>query len=247
LASRLRDPRYDFLFRPGPWLPEPGQEPESDLDDLLQAWVGGDKAVAILDLSGIPSSILVQLVGSLLRIVYDALFWARNLSEGGRQRPLMIILEEAHAYLGSDGSETAASAVRRIVKEGRKYGIGAMIVSQRPAEIDPTILSQCGTTFALRLSNATDRGHVTATVTDNLEGLLAMLPILRTGEAIAIGEAVPLPLRMLTAIPPAGRPDSDDPRVYDPNAQAGWNREADSRDYAAVARAWRALEPIRED
>lgn len=242
LASRLRDPRYDFLFRPGPWLPEPTVEPQRDLDDLLKGWVGSPKTIAILDLSGIPSSILIPLVGTLLRIIYDALFWGRRLPEGGRKRPLLVVLEEAHVYLGSSGDEAATAAVRRIVKEGRKYGIGAMIVSQRPGEIDQTILSQCGTTFALRLSNSTDRAHVTAAVSDNLEGLLAMLPILRTGEALAIGEAVPLPLRMVTIVPPSGRPDSDDPRIFDPASEAGWNRQpVADRDYASIARAWRAL------
>ena len=82
---------------------------------------------------------------------YDALFWARNLSEGGRERPLLVVLEEAHTYLSPGETGPAASAVRRIAKEGRKYGIGAMIVSQRPSEIDSTILSQCGTIFAMRL------------------------------------------------------------------------------------------------
>jgi uncharacterized protein len=241
LASMLRDPRYDFLFRPGPWLPAPNAEPEQDLDQLLGAWVGSPLPVSILDLSGIPSSILIQLVGTLLRIVYDALFWGRFLPEGGRQRPLLVVLEEAHVYLATGGSDVATSAVRRIVKEGRKYGIGAMIVSQRPGEIDQTILSQCGTIFALRLSNTTDRSHVTATVSDNLEGLLAMLPILRTGEALAVGEAVPLPLRMVTAVPPASRPDSDDPRVFDPSGEGGWNRGVDERDYTSLARAWRSL------
>jgi hypothetical protein len=241
LAARLRDPRYDFLFRPGQWLPDLDGDTESDLDDLLKRWVGGPESLCILDLSGIPSSILVDLVGTLLRMVYEALFWGRRLPEGGRRRPLLVVLEEAHAYLGGHGGDMATTAVRRIVKEGRKYGIGAMIVSQRPSEIDQTILSQCGTTFALRLSNATDRGHITATVTDSLEGLLAMLPILRTGEAIAIGEAVPLPLRMITSVPAGGRPDSDDPLVYDPDAEVGWNMDAGERDYSSIARAWRAL------
>jgi uncharacterized protein len=241
LASMLRDPRYDFLFRPGPWLPGPEQEPQKDLDELLKGWVGGDSPISILDLSGISSSILIQLAGTLLRIIYDALFWGRFLPEGGRKRPLLVVLEEAHVYLTSAGSDVATTAVRRIVKEGRKYGIGAMIVSQRPGEIDQTILSQCGTIFALRLSNATDRSHVTATVSDNLEGLLAMLPILRTGEALAVGEAVPLPLRMMTTVPPSGRPDSDDPKVYDVDGNAGWNAAPGERDYAAIARAWRSL------
>jgi hypothetical protein len=116
-----------------------------------------------------------------------------------------VVLEEAHSYLGRGESSPAAIAVRRIVKEGRKYGMGAMIVSQRPAEIDATILSQCGTLFAMRLSNSSDRAHVTSAVTDNLEGLLSMLPVLRTGEAIILGEAVQLPVRTQLEAPPAKR------------------------------------------
>jgi DNA helicase HerA-like ATPase len=109
-------------------------------------------------------------VGVLLRLLFDALFWARHLPEGRRSRPLLVVLEEAHAYLNAANDGAASMAARRIVKEGRKYGLSAMIVSQRPSEIDPTILSQCGTMFALRLANASDRSQVTGTVTDNLEG-----------------------------------------------------------------------------
>ena len=113
---------------------------------------------------------------------------------------------------------------RRVVKEGRKYGIGAMIVSQRPSEVDATILSQCGTLFALRLSNSTDRAYVTGTASDNLEGLFSMLPTLRTGEAIVVGEAVTLPSRVFIDAPVEGRrPDSQDPVVYDAERKKGWN------------------------
>jgi uncharacterized protein len=240
LASRLRDPRYDFLFRPGRWLPQLDGGVESDLDELLKGWLGADKPVAVLDLSGIPSTILVDLVGSLLRMIYEALFWARYLPEGGRRRPLLFVLEEAHAYLGRDGPQSAATAVRRIVKEGRKYGIGAMIVSQRPSEIDQTILSQCGTIFAMRLGNAMDRGHVTASVADSLEGLLATLPILRTGEAIIVGESVQLPVRMTTD-PRAPRPESEDPEIYDSSGRSGWNHAPGERRYDEVAAAWRGM------
>ncbi len=194
LASRLRDPRYGFLFRPGEWLPDKNGVPTRDLDDLLTDWIGSNKCITILDLSGIPGDILTTLVGALLRIVYDALFWARNLPEGGRNRPLLVVLEEAHTYLHANQLGAAASAVKRIVKEGRKYGIGAMVVSQRPAEVDSTILSQCGTLVALRLTNPTDRSHITGAVSDNLEGLLSALPILRTGEALIVGEGVQLPV-----------------------------------------------------
>ena len=132
-------------------------------------------------------------------------------------------------------------AARRIVKEGRKYGLGTMIVSQRPAEIDPAILSQCGTIFAMRLANATDRSHVTGTVSDNLEGLFNMLPTLRTGEAIIVGEAVQLPLRALIEAPaPDRRPDSHDPKVYDRSGGGGWSQDKANEDYARVLVNWRS-------
>jgi uncharacterized protein len=253
LASRLRDHRFDFLFRPGPWLPDLNGQPQEDLDTFLAAWLGGPHSITILDLSGIPASVLNNLVGALLRIIYDALFWSRNVSEGGRERPLLVVLEEAHAYIGKDEAGSAAQAARRIVKEGRKYGIGALIVSQRPSEIDTTILSQCGTLFAMRLSNPSDRAHVMGSVTDNLEGLLTMLPVLRTGEAIVLGEAVHLPVRTQLEPPPANRrPDSADPLVFDDHGPGGWNRRRDPSDYGEVVTIWRRQDPrspriIRED
>ena len=244
--SLLRDSRYDFMFQPGEWCPKPtlqdlDAQPAKDLDALLESWVGGDKPITILDLSGVPVSILMDLIGVLIRLLFDALFWARHLPEGGRKRPLLFVLEEAHAYLNSGNEGAASVAVRRIVKEGRKYGLGTMIVSQRPAEIDPAILSQCGTMFAMRLANATDRSHVTGTVSDNLEGLFNMLPSLRTGEAIIVGEAVPLPLRALIDAPARNRrPDSHDPKVYDQDAGGGWNQSKKKEDYAKVLVNWRS-------
>jgi hypothetical protein len=216
LASKLRDPRYDFLFKPGVWSPDLDGNTEEDLSTLLKAWIGSQQRISILDLSGIPVSIMNNIIGILLRILYDGLFWAKKLSQGGKERPLLVIMEEAHSYLNDSFEGLASSIVQRIVKEGRKYGIGAMIVSQRPSEINPTILSQCGTFFALRLSNHTDRSHITGAISDNLEGLTNMLPILRTGEAIVLGEAVKLPMRTIIEPPPKDkRPDSQDPIVCD--------------------------------
>lgn len=247
--SLLRDTRYDFMFRPGPWCPNPtfqnlDAQPEQDLDALIKSWVGGDKPITILDLSGVPISILMDLVGVLIRLLFDALFWARYLPEGGRTRPLLFVLEEAHAYLNAGNEGAASVAARRIVKEGRKYGLGAMIVSQRPSEIDSTILSQCGTIFAMRLANASDRSHVTGTVSDNLEGLFNMLPSLRTGEAIIVGEAVHLPLRALIDAPAKNRrPDSHDPKIYDQDSKGGWNRPKLTENYAQVIQNWRSENP----
>lgn len=245
LASRLRDKRYDFLFRPGDWTPDITGKIQKDLDSVLKSWVGEQYPVTILDVSGIPSSVLNTLLGVMLRIIYDSLFWARNLSEGARERPLLIVLEEAHSYLSEKTGGRAAVAAKRIVKEGRKYGIGAMIVSQRPAEIDTTILSQCGTTIALRLTNSIDRGHVTGSVADNLEGLLSALPSLRTGEAIIVGEAVHLPMRtVITPPPPNRRPDSMDPKVYIDEEPGGWNKKRAPEDYKEVITLWRKQDSI---
>ena len=244
LASRLRDARFDFLFRPGPWLPDVNGVPDADLDLFLQTWLGSPEAVVILDLSGLPSSILDDMIGALLRILYDALFWGRHLPEGARSRPLLIVLEEAHTYLQSDTHGPAKDAVQRIVKEGRKYGVGAMIVSQRPAEIDPTILSQCGTTIAMRLSNPSDRSHVASAVSDHMTGLLETLPALKTGEAIILGEAVPLPMRAIIDLPPPDRRSvSVDAIVCGSDGTTGWGRPRQSEDYAKIVRAWRARKP----
>jgi len=249
LESLLRDTRYDFLFRPGAWCPTPNfqnlnEQPSEDIDSLLKSWVGGEKPITILDLSGVPVSILIDLIGVLIRLLFDALFWSRFLPEGGRKRPLLFVLEEAHAYLNSGNEGAASITARRLVKEGRKYGVGAMIVSQRPAEIDPTILSQCGTMFAMRLANSTDRSHVAATVSDHLEGLLSMLPSLRTGEAIIAGESVQLPLRALIERPAKNRrPDSHDPNIFDPDSEGGWNRPRKAENYVKVAEAWRSENP----
>jgi hypothetical protein len=248
LESLLRDTRYDFLFRPGPWCPDSDGQPGQDLDALLQSWIGADMPITILDLSGVPVSILMDLVGVLMRLLFDALFWSRFRPEGGRTRPLLFVLEEAHAYLNAGNEGAASVAARRIVKEGRKYGLGAMIVSQRPSEIDPTILSQCGTLFAMRLANASDRSQVMGTVSDNLEGLFNMLPTLRTGEAIIIGEAVQLPLRALIETPAKNRrPDSYDPKVYDPSSAGGWNSPRQAGNYAKVVEAWRSENPRGAD
>jgi len=250
LGSKLRIPRYDFVFKPGKeWTPEADGKSTQDLDTLIKGWIGSDKPITILDLSGVPITILNTIIGVLLRIVYDGLFWSRNLSQGGKERPLLLLMEEAHNYLNSEGS--ALSIVQKIVKEGRKYGIGTMIVSQRPSEINSTILSQCGTFFALRLSNSTDRGHITSAVSDNLEGLTSMLPILKTGEAIILGEAVKLPMRTIIKAPSKDRrPDSQDPIVFDEVESkdslrpGGWgNKMEENPNYEEFIETWRAQNP----
>ncbi len=239
LRSRQLDRQFDFMLKPGPWDPALDGSTTADLPQLLESWLGHEKAITVLDLSGVPSSVLMRLIGGILNIIYEALFWGRELPEGGRQRPLLVVMEEAHRYLGKEDSSLARDAVQRIVKEGRKFGIGAMIVSQRPSEIDETILSQCGTFFALRLSNSSDRSKVQAALPDSLAGIVESLPVLRTGEALIIGEAAKLPVRCRVTLPEEGkRPSSEDPKVAH-----SWSRERVAENYVALTAAWRSQNP----
>jgi Helicase HerA, central domain len=239
MRSRLLDKQYDFMLHPGAWEPDLIGKTKKDLGDLLDEWLGHDKPITILDLSGVPSAVLIRLVGSILNIIYEAIFWGRELPEGGRQRPELVVMEEAHRYLGKETNNLARTMVQRIVKEGRKFGIGAMIISQRPTEIDETILSQCGTFIALRLSNSADRTKVQAALPDSLSGLMDSLPVLRTGEAIIAGEAAKLPIRCRITLPPAeARPSSEDPLIAE-----AWAKKWTEGDYDRVAAAWRAQNP----
>ncbi len=239
LRSRMLDRRYDFLLHPGPWEPTLDGEVDRDMDDLLTGWIGGPKAITILDLSSVPSTVLERLVGSILKIVYEALFWSREKSEGGIDRPLLVVMEEAHRYLSPKGDGIAGETVNKIAKEGRKYGVGAMVISQRPSEVDETVLSQCGTFFALRLSNPLDRQRVQGTLPDGLMSLLDILPVLRTGEAIVMGEAAKLPMRCRITLPPEERR----PRSVDPLVAEQWSLQRRSGGYDRIVASWRAQNP----
>jgi len=240
MKSRLLDRQYDFLLHPGAWEPDLTGRADKDLPELLQAWLGHDQPITILDLSGIPSTVLSRLIGAILKIIYEGLFWGREKSEGGISRPLLVVMEEAHRYLFKDADGSARVMVQRIVKEGRKFGIGAMIVSQRPSEVDETILSQCGTFIALRLSNSSDRAKVQASLPDNLAGVVDSLPVLRVGEAIITGEAARLPIRCRITLPDEKhRPNSEDPAVA-----RRWQGARLPESYERVAASWRAQNPI---
>lgn len=239
LRSRLLDRQYDFMLHPGKWEPKLDGNVELDLPQLLASWIGHDKPITILDLSGIPSAVMTRLIGGILNIIYQGLFWGRELPDGGRQRPQLIVMEEAHRYLGKDRESPARDMVQRIVKEGRKFGVGAMIVSQRPSEIDDTILSQCGTFFALRLSNGSDRATVQAALPDNLSGVVDSLPVLRTGEAIVIGEAARLPVRCRVTLPH----ENDRPESGDPLVASSWSAQQTEGDYETLVAAWRSQNP----
>ncbi len=153
-----------------------------------------DKPITIVELTGLPTEIINVVVSVLSRMTFDFAHW----SEG--KVPLTLVCEEAHRYVPATprlGFEPCKRAIAKIAKEGRKYGVALCIVSQRPAEIDPTILSQCNTVFALRMSNDRDQEIVTSAITDTGSGLLEFLPALGQREALAFGDGVALPVRII--------------------------------------------------
>ncbi|MBB5371325.1 MULTISPECIES: ATP-binding protein [unclassified Janthinobacterium] len=217
MLSRLKDSRFDFLFNPGDY--KTAASPK-DLHNLLTDWIGSEKKLAILDLSGVPFEVLDITIGLITRFVYDSMFWGRNEPYTGKKRPLLLAFEEAHTYLGkNDKTSYSKAAVERVFKEGRKFGIGALVISQRPSEISETILAQIGTLIALRLTNSGDQAIVKSSAPDNLSSLMGLLPSLRIGEAVIAGEAIKIPSRVRLKLNNP-RPTSEDPKLVD-----SWSKE----------------------
>lgn len=207
-----------------------------DLDSLVREWVGHSKPITIFDVSGLPSEALSTIVGTMLRVVYDMLFWGQYLPMGGRQQPLLVVLDEAHRFVPEGENSSAHRSLSMIAKEGRKYGTGLMLVTQRPSEIDSAVLSQCGSLIAMRITNSTDRSKVSAAVPDDLGGLIEQLPSLRTGEAVFLGEVMPIPSRVRIR-KARQKPTGDDPKLPDV-----WqlNKRPEGSLYSQALANWRA-------
>jgi uncharacterized protein len=235
-SNRLRDVRYNFLLNPGEsYTPSLDGRTKSDLDELVCDWVGHDRPITVLDVSSIPSEILPTVVGTMVHIVYEALFWAGDLDVSARKQPLLILIEEAHKFIPDKAENPASVVFQKIAKEGRKYGIGLMVVTQRPSGIDSTILSQCGTMIALRTSNPSDRSKVEGAFPDDLGGLADLLPSLRTGEGLFLGEALPIPSRIRIRRA-RNKPIGDDPKLIE-----AWSKtpRPDAKQYVEALKSWR--------
>ncbi len=160
------------------------------------------KPVTILDLSGVPSEMLNVVISLICRLTFDFALWS------DRALPMLLVCEEAHRYVTQDtaqGFDATKRVLGRIAKEGRKYGVSLCLVSQRPSDLAVGILSQCNTIFAMRMSNQKDQEFVSGTLSESTAGLLDSLPTLRTGEAIAVGEGVSVPVRLRFDLLPKDR------------------------------------------
>jgi uncharacterized protein len=184
------------------------------LEDVLHQFVGDidDKNLRIVDISGLPNEVAGPLTALIARLLFQYKLWQTR--EEREKDPVLFICEEAHRYVPNHGEaqyKEAQEAVRRIAKEGRKYGIGLMLVSQRPSDVEATVLSQCNSWIILRLTNSNDQEHVAKFLPDSLVGLTKMLPSLTRREAIFVGEAAALPSRIrINKLKPEQLPDSND-------------------------------------
>ena len=228
LRLGLIDPQLQFLMEPA------GDPAGSDpLVGVMNEWLGGDKPVSVLDFGGVPAAAADAAIGVVLNLVFQvAVRCVRGGAGIGRPSPVLIVLEEAHRYLGEGASSMTRTAANRIAREGRKYGIGLLLVSQRPTELPKTALAQCGTIVALRLSNSEDQGAIKTALPDAVAGLAAVLPSLRTHEAIISGEALILPARTVLDDP------SPWPEAEDPSLEA-WRREPCVADVQPALASWR--------
>ena len=232
LSSRLTrlssDSRYSFMFGNA----AAGDNMKALLSRLFRIPVDG-MPLTITDLSGIPSEILNVVVSVLCRLTLDFALWS------DRKFPILIVCEEAHRYVPRDttlGFEPTKRTLARIAREGRKYGVSLCIVTQRPSDLAPEILSECNTIFAMRMNNQEDQEFVRGAMSESGLGLLEFLPSLRAGEAISIGEGVSVPQRLTFLDLPA----SEMPRSKTSSFATAWQTEPSATDAVdrAIAR-WR--------
>jgi DNA helicase HerA-like ATPase len=196
------DPRYAFMFDNAN---VGGDTMTETLKQLFRLPADG-KPMTIMQLAGFPAEVVDSVVSVLGRMAFDFGMW----SDGAF--PLLFVCEEAHRYASADrsvGFGPTRKALSRIAKEGRKYGVFLGLVTQRPAELDSTIISQCSTLFAMRMANERDQAIVRSAVSDAAANLLAFVPSLGTREVLAFGEGVALPTRLkFKQLPPEHIPQS---------------------------------------
>ena len=230
LDSLMKDERLAFMMKP--W--SGGGDP---MTDVLAQFLGDGVPVRIVDLSGVPNEVAGTASAAIARTLFSLKVW--QTAEERAMSPVLLVCEEAHRYVPNSGEAqygAAQGAVRRIAKEGRKYGIGLMLVSQRPSEVEATVLSQCNSWIVLRITNEADREHVKGILPDSMAGLTKMLSGLRRQEAIFVGQAAMLPSRIMIR----DLADEQLPKSNDIDFDKGWqNVGMSAEQLGVVASRWR--------
>lgn len=197
LRTKMDDKKYGFVFN------EKDTINADYLNQFAKRIMGNTKyRIKVIDLSEVPSDMLAIIIGIVTRIIYDIQFW-NTPSKDEVRHPLVLACDEAHIYMSNDTSKMKAvekkslEIFEKIAKEGRKYGIGLLIISQRPAELNTTIMSQCNNIVSLKITNDRDKTAVAAMLTDSLVGIVEMLPNLDVGECVVVGDAIMLPSKII--------------------------------------------------
>lgn len=230
ISSLLKDGRLNFMMKPWDGVQDP-------LPTIVNQFLTRKTTVQIVDLSGVPNEVAGVASAAIARIIFQLKVWQSE--DERRDSPVLLVCEEAHRYVPNRGEaqyEAAQSAIRRIAKEGRKYGVGLLLVSQRPSEVEATVLSQCNSWIVLRITNDSDREHVRSVLPDSMSGLTKMLSGLRRQEAIFVGQAATLPSRIMIR----SLSKEQLPRSNDVDFDKGWQKEALSEDQiGTVVERWR--------
>ena len=236
LEAKIQDRRLGFLFQ----VPENCME-MSWLTKMVHRLIAGRGAqpnkkggIKIIDFSEVPSDILPLMVSLIARIIFTTNQWTENQ----KRHPIALLCDEAHLYIPNRTSLDSSDAIsvkvfERIAKEGRKYGIGLVVISQRPSEVNRTVLSQCNNVIAMRLTNADDQNVIRKLLPDNLGGFGELLPVLDIGEALVVGDASLLPTRVRVC-EPSMKPDSQTIAFWD-----RWNGETSNADTEVAINSWR--------
>lgn len=230
IDSLIKDGRLKFMMESWDGI-------QDSLPKIINQFLTQKTTVQIADLSGVPNEVAGVASAAIARIIFQIKVWQSEVER--KNSPVLLVCEEAHRYVPNRGEaqyEAAQSAIRRIAKEGRKYGVGLLLISQRPSEVEATVLSQCNSWIVLRITNDADREHVRSVLPDAMSGLTKMLSGLRRQEAIFVGQAATLPSRVMI------RTLSEEhlPRSNDVNFDDGWQQTALSLDQIGeVVEKWR--------
>ena len=230
LSNLTRDDRLKFMMQPWDGQSDP-------LPAVLGQFLAGNHSLRIVDLSGVPNEVAGTASAAIARTLFQMKVW--QAPEERESSPVLMVCEEAHRYVPNTGEAqyaAAQDAIRRIAKEGRKYGLGLLLVSQRPSEVEATVLSQCNSWIVLRITNESDRNQVRSILPDSMAGLTKMLSGLRRREAIFVGLAAMIPSRIRVR----ELTDAQLPRSHDISFDGGWKNprlEADA--LAEIGSRWR--------
>ncbi len=229
LQSRLNDVRYDFLFKPK------RRKSSDTLPDLLREFIGlaePKRQIMVIDFSSVPFDVRPTVTAQIGRLAFEFNYWNPH----SRQFPILLVCEEAHAYIpraGGSQYEGTRRSMERIAKEGRKYGVGLAVVSQRPHELSETVLAQCSSFLCFRISNPDDQAYIRELVPDSEGDLIDILASLGRGEAVALGESSPVLTRFQMRAPDPA-PNSEDIDFY-----TQWREGPDDLDVDAIVEKWR--------